>query len=128
MDDFSFLDLLWTLLVIYFLFFVLMILFTIVVDIFRSKDLGGFAKALWIIFLVILPLIGALIYLIARHDGMAQRQAEAQKAQKDQFDSYVRETAGASGPADEIARAKGLLDSGAITQEEFDALKAKALA
>lgn len=126
MDDFSFLDLLWTLLVIYFLFFVLMILFTIVMDIFRSKDLGGFAKALWIILLVILPLIGALIYLIARHDGMAQRQAEAQKAQKQQFDSYVREAA-ASGPADEIARAKGLLDSGAITQEEFDALKAKAL-
>ena len=126
MDNFSFLDLLWTLLVIYFLFFVLMILFTIVVDIFRSKDLGGFAKALWIIFLVILPLIGALVYLIARHDGMAQRQAEAQKAQKQQFDSYVRETA-SSGPADEIARAKGLLDSGAISQEEFDALKAKAL-
>ncbi len=126
MDDFSFLDLIWTLLVIYFLFFVLMILFTIVVDIFRSKDLGGFAKALWILLLVILPLVGALIYLIVRHDGMAQRQAEAQKAQKQQFDSYVREAA-SSGPADEIARAKGLLDSGAISQEEFDALKSKAL-
>ena len=128
MNDFSFLDLIWTVLVIYFLFFVLMILFTIVVDIFRSKDLGGFAKALWIVLLVIFPLIGALIYLIARHDGMAQRQIEHQKQQKDQFDSYVKEAAGSSGPADEIARAKGLLDSGAISQEEFDALKAKALA
>ena len=127
MDNFSFLDLIWTLLVIYFLFFVLMILFTIVVDIFRSKDLSGFAKALWVIFLVILPLIGALVYLIVRHDSMAQRQLEHQQQQKQQFDSYVKEAA-SSGPADEIARAKGLLDSGAITQEEFDALKAKALA
>ena len=126
MDDYGFLDLVWTLLIIYFLFFVLMILFTIVVDIFRSRDLGGWAKAGWIILLVILPLIGALIYLIARHDGMAERQAAHQKAQKEQFDSYVRETA-ASTPADEIARAKGLLDSGAITQEEYDALKSKAL-
>ena len=126
MDDYGFLDLVWTLLIIYFLFFVLMILFTIVVDIFRSRDLGGWAKAGWIILLVILPLIGALIYLIARHDGMAERQAAHQKAQKEQFDSYVRETA-ASTPADEIARAKGLLDSGAITQEEYDALKNKAL-
>ena len=88
--------------------------------------MGGWAKAGWIILLVILPLIGALIYLIARHDGMAERQAAHQKAQKEQFDSYVRETA-ASTPADEIARAKGLLDSGAITQEEYDALKSKAL-
>ena len=126
MDDYGFLDLVWTLLIIYFLFFVLMILFTIVVDIFRSRDLGGWAKAGWIILLVILPLIGALIYLIARHDGMAERQAAHQKAQKEQFDSYVRETA-ASTPADEIARAKGLLDSGAITQEEYEALKSKAL-
>ena len=126
MDDYGFLDLVWTLLIIYFLFFVLMILFTIVVDIFRSRDLGGWAKAGWIILLVILPLIGALIYLIARHDGMAERQAAHQKAQKEQFDSYVRETA-ASTPADEIARAKDLLDSGAITQEEYDALKSKAL-
>lgn len=126
MDDYGFLDLVWTLLIIYFLFFVLMILFTIVVDIFRSRDLGGWAKAGWIILLVILPLIGALIYLIARHDGMAERQAAHQKAQKEQFDSYVRETA-ASTPADEIARAKDLLDSGAITQEEYDALKGKAL-
>ena len=82
MDDYGFLDLVWTLLIIYFLFFVLMILFTIVVDIFRSRDLGGWAKAGWIILLVILPLIGALIYLIARHDGMAERQAAHQKAQK----------------------------------------------
>ena len=128
MDDFSFLDLLWTLLVIYFLFFVLMILFTIVVHICRSKYMGGVTKSLWLLVLVVLQLIGALIYLIERHAGMAQSQADAKGAQKDQFDSYVRETAGASGPTDEIARAKGLLDSGAITQEEFDALKAKALA
>ncbi len=93
MDNYSFLDLIWTLLVIYFLFFVLMILFTIVVDIFRSKDLSGFAKALWVILLVILPLIGALIYLIARHDSMAQRQLEHQQQQKQQFDSYVKEAA-----------------------------------
>ena len=126
MDDYGFLDLVWTLLIIYFLFFVLMILFTIVVDIFRSKDLSGWVKALWLILLVIIPLIGALIYVIARHEGMAERSAAAQEAKKEQFDSHVRDAA-ATTPSDEIARAKGLLDSGAITQEEYDALKSKAL-
>ena len=111
----------------FFLFFAwLMCLFSVLGDIFRSRDLGGGAKALWVIFVVILPWLGVLIYLIVEHDGMRERGMKQAQAQKDQFDQYVREASG--GSADEIAKAKQLLDQGAITQEEFDALKAKALA
>lgn len=128
MNDFSFWEFLWSLVVIYFLFFALLIIFWVVLDIFRSRDIGGGAKALWLILLVIFPLIGVLAYLIARGHGMAERHAERQEAAKQDFDSYVRDAAGSGGSADQIARAKDLLDAGTITQDEFDALKAKALA
>lgn len=105
----------------------LMVVFTIIGDIFRDSALNGWLKAVWIIFLVFLPLLTSLVYLIARGQGMAQRRgeqiAELQAAQT----AYIRETAGSS-PADDITKARGLLDSGVITQAEFETLKAKALA
>ena len=97
------------------------------IDVFRRDDIGGWAKAAWVIFVVILPWLGVLIYLIVEHDGMRDRSLKQAQAQKRQLDDYVRDTAG-GGSAGEIAKAKELLDSGAITQDEFQALKAKALA
>jgi ABC-type Fe3+ transport system permease subunit len=101
---------------------------TVLIDVFRRDDIGGVAKALWVIFVVILPWLGVLVYLIVEHDGMRERSVKQARAQKQEFDEYVRDAAGGGGSAAEIARAKELLDSGAITQEEFEALKAKALA
>lgn len=129
MTDFSFWEFLWSLVLIYFLFFALLIIFWVVLDIFRSHDIGGWAKALWLILLVVFPLIGVLAYLIARGPGMAERHHQRQEDAKGEFDEYVRDAAGTGGSStDQIAKAKDLLDSGAITQDEFDAIKAKALA
>lgn len=128
MDDFSFLEFLWTVILIYALFFVLMALFSVVVDLFRDRTLSGWAKGLWLIGLLVLPLIGLLVYLIARGDGMADRALARSEASRAEFDSYVRGVAGTGGPADQITAAKSLLDSGAIDKDEYDALKAKALA
>jgi Phospholipase_D-nuclease N-terminal/Short C-terminal domain len=124
--DYPFLDVLWTMF-IFFLFIIwIWILITVFVDIFRRKDTSGFSKAAWIIFVIILPYLGVLIYLIANHEGMADRNIQAAQAQKAATDDYIRSVSG--GAAAEIERAKGLLDSGAITQAEFDSIKAKALA
>src|SRR4029450_3011622 len=102
------------------------ILITVFVDIFRRKDATGFTKAAWIIFVILLPYLGVLVYLIANHHGMADRTLPAAQAQKSATDDYIRSVSG--GAAGEIEKAKGLLDSGAITQAEFDSIKAKALA
>jgi hypothetical protein len=124
--DYPFLDIFWTMF-IFFLFFIwLTILFRIFGDIFRRKDIGGGAKALWIIFVIVLPFLGVFIYLITQNDGMTQRALDRAQAQRADMDSYVQSVAG--GAAGEIERAKGLLDSGAITQAEFDSIKGKALA
>ena len=126
--DYPFLDILWTMF-IFFLFVIwIWILITVFVDIFRRKDASGFTKAAWIIFVIILPYLGVLIYLIANHDGMTQRTMDQAKAQRAQMDDYVRNVAGSGGAAAEIEKAKGLLDSGAITQAEFESIKTKALA
>jgi hypothetical protein len=106
----------------------LMILFQIIGDLFRDRDLSGWWKALWIIALIIFPFLSALIYLIARGRGMAERQAGAVQSAQAQTDSYIREVAGHGNPADQIATAKTLLDEGTISQAEFDRLKAAALA
>ena len=127
MDDFGFWDLMWTIIVIYALFAVIMMLVSIVADLFRDRELSGWAKAGWLILLVVFPLLGILIYIIARHEGMSERALAQQQAAKAEFDGYVKDVAGSGGPAQEIAAAKQLLDSGAISQEEYDALKAKAL-
>jgi len=115
----------------FFLFFAwFMCLFWVFGDIFRSKDLGGGAKTIWVIFVIIIPWLGILVYLIARGGGMHQRQLEQAKAMQAAQAEYIQSVAGSS-PAsatEEIAKAKALLDSGAITQAEFDALKSKALA
>jgi len=124
--DYPFLDILWTMF-IFFLFIIwIWILITVFVDIFRRKDTTGFSKALWIIFVILLPYLGVLIYLIANHDGMADRNLAQMQQQRAATDDYIRSVSG--GAAGEIEKAKGLLDSGAITQAEFDSIKAKALA
>ncbi len=117
---------LWSLLVIFFMIMYFMILFSVVIDLFRNHQMGGFAKALWIIFLIFIPLISLLIYVIVYGKSMAQRQqAAVVEAQQDQA-AYIKQVAGTS-PAEQIAQAQQLLNSGAISQSEFDKLKAKAL-
>lgn len=114
----------------FFLFFAwFMCLFWVIGDIFRSKDLSGVAKTFWVFFVIILPWLGILVYLIARGHGMQERQLEQAHEMNAAQAEYIRSVAGSSGSsADQIASAKSLLDSGAITQDEFEALKAKALA
>ena len=124
----SFWDFFWFIISFFLLMAYLVVLFQILTDLFRDKDTSGVKKAFWVFFLIILPLITSLVYLIARGQGMAERNIAAVKAAQTDTESYIRSvSADAGSPADEIGRAKGLLDSGAITQEEFDALKAKAL-
>jgi ABC-type multidrug transport system fused ATPase/permease subunit len=119
---------LWSLLMIFAFIAYLMILFSIIVDLFwRDQETSGWIKAIWVIFLIVLPYLTALVYLIARGRGMATRASEAAAAAKQDTDAYIRQAAGRS-PAQEIADAKALLDNRTITQQEFDALKAKALA
>jgi type VI protein secretion system component VasK len=124
----TFLDFLWTMIIIFFMVAFFMILFQVIGDLFRRDDISGAKKVLWIIFLVLAVFLGVFIYLIVNGNGMRERQMAQMKESQQQFDSYVRETAGSGGSADEIAKAKGLLDAGTITQAEFDAIKAKALA
>lgn len=125
----SFWDFIWIVIGSFLLVAYLMMLFHIFADIVRDDSLGGWGKALWSIFVIIAPFLGALVYLIARGSGMAQRSlAQAQQIQAEQAE-YIRSVADvASSPADQVAQAKQLLDSGAITQQEFEAMKAKALA
>jgi hypothetical protein len=128
--DYPFLDILWTMIIFFAWVVWIWIMIVILTDVFRRRDISGWIKALWVVFLIILPFLGALVYLIAEHDGMANRQAESIGRQQKEFDTYVQSVAaeGGGGSAAEIEKAKALLDSGAITQEEFNALKAKALA
>jgi hypothetical protein len=121
-------DFFWLLIWSFIFVMYLMILFQIITDLFRDKELSGWWKALWVIALIIFPFLTALIYLIARGRGMAERRAgELQQAQR-QADTYIQQVAGRGNPAEQIATAKGLLDQGTITQAEFDRLKAAALA
>lgn len=121
-------EILWTTLVIFFMVIWFMILFSILGDLFRDHELGGFAKTLWVFALIFLPFLSAFIYLIARGGGMAERSLAQQKRAQQQFNDYVQTVAGSGGsPTEQIAQAKELLDAGTISQAEFDALKAKAL-
>jgi Phospholipase_D-nuclease N-terminal/Short C-terminal domain len=104
------------------------LLIVIIGDVFRRRDIGGGKKTIWLIFILFVPFIGVLAYVLANSDGMAERNMERARSQRAQMDDYVRETAGSGGAAAEIDKAKQLLDSGAISQAEFDAIKAKALA
>lgn len=125
--DFDFLQFLWAVFVIFVFFAYLMLLFSIITDLFRDHKLNGWLKALWFIFLLFVPVITALIYVIARGQGMAERSQKAAAQAETATEDYIRNVAGST-PAQQIAHAKQLLDSGAITQAEFDALKKKALA
>jgi Short C-terminal domain len=127
-SSYPFLDVFWTMMVFFLWVLWLWILFTVFADVFRRHDLSGWGKAGWIIFTIVLPYLGVFIYLITQSKGMTQRNLDHAKAQRAQFDDYVRSTAGSGGAAAEIDRAKALLDSGAINQAEFEAVKRKALA
>jgi Short C-terminal domain len=126
--SYPFLDVFWSLCIFFLWVLWLWILFTVFADIFRRHDLSGWGKAGWIIFTIVLPYLGVFIYLITQSKGMTERNLESARAQRAQFDDYVRSTAGSGGAAAEIDRAKALLDSGAINQAEFEAIKQKALA
>jgi L-lactate permease len=127
--DYTFWDALWTMLVFFAWIIWFWMLIVILSDVFRRRDIGGGKKTLWVIFLIVVPFIGVLGYLLTNHDSMAERQLQQATAQRVQMDDYVRTVAGTGGgAAGEIERAKGLLDSGTITQAEFDAIKSKALA
>ena len=126
--DYPFMDLLWSMIIFFAWVAWIWILIVILTDVFRRHDIGGWSKALWTIFLVVIPFLGVLVYLVAQHDGMAQRNMEQVAAAEKQFDARVKAVAATEGPAAEIEKAEQLLARGTITQPEFDALKAKALA
>ena len=127
--EYPLLNIIWTMFVFFLFIFWLMIVFKVIIDIFRRKDCGGGTKTLWLIFVIFLPFLGVFMYLITQGQHMAERDAEQMMAQKQELDEYVRGVAGgAGGAAGEIAQANKLLADGAITQEEFDKIKAKALA
>ena len=123
----SFWDVIWWFFWVYVFIAYLMVLFSIIADIFRDHSLNGWLKAVWIIFLVFFPFLGAIVYLIARGRGMAERSGREQLEARSAADAHIRNVAGSSS-ADEIAKGKALLDAGTITQGEFDLLKAKAVA
>src|SRR5438034_8437486 len=125
---YPFLDVLWTMLIFFAWVIWFWLLITVFGDVFRRHDIGGGAKTLWLIFVIVLPFLGVFIYLLTQNDGMTQRNLERARGERAQFDEYVREAAGGGGAAAEIEKAKSLLDSGALTQAEFDAIKQKALA
>jgi hypothetical protein len=126
--DYPFLEVFWTIVVFFAWLAWLLILFRVIVDLFRRHDISGWGKAGWIVFVIVLPFLGVLIYLISNGEGMGRREVEQSRAATAAFDDYVRSVAASEGPAAEIERGKQLLDSGAISQAEFDAIKAKALA
>ena len=123
----SFWDIVWFIVISFAFVAYLMVLFAIITDMFRDRDMNGWVKALWLVCLIFLPFLTALVYLIARGGSMAERSMRSAEAQRVAQESYIRQVSGNGGPADEITRAKALLDADVITQAEFDALKAKAL-
>ena len=128
--DVSFGDIFWSVLWFFFLFIWLMVLFHVLTDLFRDHSVSGVTKTLWVLFLIFLPFLAVFIYLIVRGKGMGERAAAQQQQAQQQFEGYVRNVAtpAEATPTEQIARAKELLDSGAIDQSEFERLKAKALA
>jgi Short C-terminal domain/Phospholipase_D-nuclease N-terminal len=125
---YSFGQVMWTMFVFFAWILFFWLLFTVFGDLFSRHDIGGWAKAGWTIFVIILPFLGIFIYLIAEGKSMGERAAMRAEAQQTQMDSYVRSVASSDSSAEQIAKGKQLLDSGAITQAEYDQLKAKALA
>ena len=120
-------DIIWWFLWVFVFVAYLFALFAVIGDLFRDHKLSGWWKAVWIIFLIFVPFLTLLVYLIARGNGMARRGAAAASEAQQAQDSYIKQVAGAASPSDEIAKAKALLDAGTITPAEYDAIKAKAL-
>lgn len=128
LSSYTFLDFFWDALVIFAWVIWFWLLISVFSDLFRRHDLSGWAKGAWFVFVILLPYVGVLVYLIAEHKGIAERNTQTVQAQQQQFDQYVQSVAAETDPSEQIAKAKTLLDNGAITQAEFDRLKQKALA
>src|SRR3954447_14983381 len=126
--DYPFLDVFWTMIIFFAWVVWIWMMVVILTDVFRRTDIGGFAKAAWVVFMIVLPFIGVLSYLIAQHDGIAQRNIERAQMAQQQFDEQVRAVAANDGPSAEIDKAAKLRDQGTITGAEFESLKTKALA
>jgi phospholipase D-like protein len=126
--DYPFLDVLWSMIIFFAWVAWLLILFRVIADVFRRHDTSGWGKAAWLIFVIVLPFLGVLVYLIANGDEMGKRDLQQARAAQASMDDYVKSVAGSGGAAAEIDKAKQLLDGGAITQTEFDTIKAKAIA
>ena len=126
--DYPFLDIFWTIFIFFLWVIWFWILIRVLADIFRRDDLSGWGKAGWTVLVIVLPFLGVFIYLIAHGGDMGKRDVEQAQASQAQFDDHVRSVSASGGAATEIEKAKQLLDSGAITQSEFEALKAKAVA
>lgn len=124
--DYPFLDVFWTMLIFFLWITWFVVLFRVVADVFRRGDIGGWAKTAWLVFVIVLPFLGVFVYVVAQGRKMGERDLRQAEESRRQLDDYVRNVSG--GAAAEIERAKALLDSGAITQPEFDAIKARALA
>ena len=122
------LDLFWTILIIFLWFAWLMVVFNTIVDLFRNDDMGGVAKGFWALFIILIPWLGVLIYLITQSDGMARRQAERIQASDEAARAYIQQAAGTTSTADELEKLAALRDNGTITAAEFDAQKARLLA
>ncbi len=127
-SSYPFLEVFWTLLIFFAFVVWIWILFTVFADLFSRHDTSAWGKVAWIILIIVIPYLGVFIYLIAEHDGMTKRALARQKAAQSQVDEYVKSVAGSADPAEQIAKAKQLLDQGTITQAEFDQIKQKALA
>jgi Phospholipase_D-nuclease N-terminal len=123
----SFWDVVWFIIITFAFDAYLMMLFSIVMDLFRDRDTSGFAKAIWLLALLFLPFVTALVYVIVRGRGMADRSASSYQAAQKQQEAYIKEVAATASPTDQIAKARAMLNEGTISQSEFDTLKAKAL-
>ena len=126
--DYPLLNVFWTIIIVFAWVAWFWVLIIVISDLFSRHDIGGWAKALWMLFVIVVPFLGVFIYVISQGKGMGERRDKQVKASQQEFDSYVRQVAASEGPADQIAKAKQLLDSGTIDQAEFDRIKAQALA
>ena len=127
-SSYPFLEVVWTMFIFFGFIVWLWLLFTVIGDIFRRHDTGGSAKVLWMIFMIVLPFLGVFVYVIVEHKGMTERSIKRQESTQAQVEGYLRSVAAQSDPAEQIAKAKALLDQGAIDQAEFDSIKQQALA
>jgi len=123
----SFWDIVWFIFISFAFVAYLMVMFSILSDLFRDRDTSGIVKAVWVVALIFLPFLTSLLYLIIRGRGMAERAARSAELARQEQDAYIRHVAGKPTPVDQIAQARAMLDSGAISQSEYDALKTKAL-